>query len=62
MKTIKLKTVSVDGVDYQVKTDHPGSVLGWGDVIKKITDKLGIKQCPGCKKRQGYLNRFKFKV
>ena len=30
---------------------------GLGDTIKKVTDKLGIKQCGGCKKRQDALNR-----
>lgn len=30
---------------------------GLGDTIKKVTDKLGIKQCGGCKKRQEALNR-----
>lgn len=30
---------------------------GLGDTIKKITDKMGIKQCGGCKKRQKKLNR-----
>ena len=30
---------------------------GLGDTIKKVTEKLGIKQCGGCKKRQEKLNR-----
>lgn len=30
---------------------------GLGDTIKKVTNKLGIKQCGGCKKRQEKLNR-----
>ncbi len=30
---------------------------GFGDTVKVITDKLGIKQCGGCKKRQEKLNR-----
>ena len=30
---------------------------GLGDTVKKITDKMGIKQCGGCKKRQKKLNR-----
>ena len=30
---------------------------GLGDSIKKVTEKLGIKQCGGCKKRQENLNR-----
>jgi hypothetical protein len=35
--------------------DHKSK--GLGDTIKKVTDKLGIKQCGGCKKRQDALNR-----
>lgn len=30
---------------------------GLGDTVKKVTDKLGIKQCGGCKRRQEKLNR-----
>ena len=30
---------------------------GLGDTIKKVTNKLGIKQCGGCKNRQQKLNR-----
>jgi len=35
----------------------PGKSRGLGDTVKKVTDKLGIKQCGGCKKRQETLNR-----
>ena len=31
--------------------------MGLGDTIKKVTDKMGIKQCGGCKKRQAALNK-----
>lgn len=30
---------------------------GLGDTVKKVTQKLGIKQCGGCKKRQATLNK-----
>jgi|13_taG_2_1085334.scaffolds.fasta_scaffold00161_4 hypothetical protein len=30
---------------------------GLGDTVKKVTEKLGIKQCGGCKRRQEKLNR-----
>tara|TARA_B100000686_G_scaffold278342_1_gene298256 strand:+ start:160 stop:330 length:171 start_codon:yes stop_codon:yes gene_type:complete len=30
---------------------------GLGDTVKKVTEKLGIKQCGGCKKRQKALNK-----
>lgn len=31
---------------------------GLGDAIKKVTDFLGIAQCPACVSRQGWLNHF----
>lgn len=31
---------------------------GFGDTVKKITDKMGIQQCGGCKKRQEWLNKY----
>jgi hypothetical protein len=31
---------------------------GLGDVIKKITYKMGIKPCAGCEKRAAALNRW----
>lgn len=31
---------------------------GLGDTVKKMTDKLGIPQCQGCKDRQNWLNKF----
>lgn len=31
--------------------------LGLGDVVAWVTSKLGIEECPGCKKRKGWLNR-----
>lgn len=30
---------------------------GLGDTVKKVTNALGIKQCPPCKRRQEKLNR-----
>ena len=30
---------------------------GLGDTIKKLTEKIGVKQCGACKKRQKALNR-----
>ena len=30
---------------------------GLGDVIKSVTEVIGIEQCEGCKKRQSLLNR-----
>ena len=35
---------------------------GFGDMVKRATDLLNIKQCGGCKKRQKWLNKkFPFK-
>ena len=31
--------------------------LGLGDVVAWVTSKLGIEKCPGCKRREGWLNR-----
>ena len=31
--------------------------VGLGDTVKKITNRLGIKQCGKCKKRQLTLNQ-----
>jgi hypothetical protein len=31
--------------------------VGLGDTIAKVTKRLGIKQCGGCKKRQKILNK-----
>jgi hypothetical protein len=28
-----------------------------GDAVKKVTEKCGIRPCPGCEKRAGALNR-----
>ena len=39
------------------KSPDPEKSKGLGDTIKKVTNKLGIKQCGGCKKRQEKLNR-----
>ena len=44
------------------KTDIPNQTQpdksqGLGDTVKKITDKIGIKQCGACKKMQEKLNR-----
>ena len=30
---------------------------GLGDTIARITNRLGIRQCGGCKKRQSWLNK-----
>lgn len=37
---------------------EPEKSKGLGDSIKKVTDKLGIKQCGGCKRRQATLNKY----
>ena len=41
----------------ELQQKHAKPSKGLGDTIKKVTDKLGIKQCGGCKKRQEKLNR-----
>lgn len=42
----------------EIEWKNSGQVsTGVGDTIKKVTDKLGIKQCGGCKRRQALLNQ-----
>jgi len=41
-----------------IKQEEPEKSKGLGDSIKKVTDKLGIKQCGGCKRRQATLNKY----
>jgi hypothetical protein len=33
-----------------------GEVIGLGDVIKRVTYKMGIHACPGCERRAQKLN------
>ena len=32
--------------------------IGLGDVVKKVTSKMGFKACDGCNKRAAILNRW----
>lgn len=36
---------------------QPDRIRGLGDVVHKVTSKLGIKECGGCKKRREALNK-----
>jgi hypothetical protein len=49
----------VDARKLEVESQLPesGESRGLGDTIKKVTNKLGIKQCGACKKRQMRLNQ-----
>jgi hypothetical protein len=38
-------------------SDNPTPARGLGDTIAKATTALGVKPCPGCKRRQAALNR-----
>ena len=38
-------------------SDRPAKSQGLGDTIAKLTDKLGIKKCGKCKKRQEAINK-----
>ncbi len=58
----KLKSLkqSISSINQNFKTSEKSE--GFGDFLKKITDKFGIKQCAGCIKRQSWLNKlFPFK-
>jgi len=35
----------------------PDRIRGLGDVVHKVTSKLGIRECGGCKKRREALNK-----
>lgn len=35
----------------------PNDIRGLGDVVKRVTDFLGIPQCGGCRQRQETLNK-----
>lgn len=54
-KALKRELVT-KGLELQ-KLQPDNKSEGLGDTIKKVTDKLGIKQCGGCKRRQEKLNR-----
>ena len=42
--------------DLIVPGTEPPASRGLGDTIAKVTKKLGVKPCQGCKKRQKKLN------
>ena len=43
------------GLPARPKSDAPSE--GLGDTVEKITKKLGIKTCGGCKRRKKKLNK-----
>jgi hypothetical protein len=53
------KDMSIEDIE-KYRKEHLEKIKqskGLGDTVKKVTEKLGIKQCGGCKKRQEKLNR-----
>ena len=49
-------------VERMMEAERKKKLNGLGDLVKKGTDLLKIKQCGGCKKRQEWLNKkFPFK-
>jgi hypothetical protein len=42
---------------HKIRAERGNKSEGLGDTVKKITQKLGIKQCGGCQKRQASLNK-----
>jgi len=53
-------------MDAKLKRTEPGkrewlppghTIRGVGDVVKRVTDFMGIKQCGGCRGRQDVLNK-----
>lgn len=48
----------IEGVIRQTQENPlPEKSRGFGDTIAKLTSKIGIKPCGGCKKRQDQLNK-----
>ena len=54
-----LKARIVDGrvLVWEPRTPPPPPSRGLGDTIEKMTGKLGIKSCGGCKRRRDKLNK-----
>ena len=44
-------------LDKEAALPESGESRGLGDTIKKVTNKLGVKQCGACKRRQLFLNK-----
>jgi len=50
------RLVEARKLEMDAKLPESGESRGLGDTIKKVTNKLGIKQCGACKRRQLKLN------
>jgi len=50
------RLVAARKLEMEAQLPESGESRGLGDTIKKVTNKLGIKQCGACKKRQLRLN------
>ena len=46
-----------DGVKKVIKASSQGQGIGYGSAFAQIMDSVGVKKCPGCKKREKYLDR-----
>lgn len=44
--------------DVRALIEEADELRGLGDVISRVTKKLGIKECGGCKKRREKLNEW----
>jgi len=42
------------------KVEEKPKGIGLGDVVSKVTQALGIKECKGCAKRKALLNKIRF--
>ena len=47
----------VGRITVKIKTPAPPPSRGLGDTIEKLTSKVGIKSCGGCKRRRDKLNK-----
>jgi hypothetical protein len=55
----KLQRVAPDVLRWRAPNapSAPTQMRGAGDLVKRFTDLVGLRQCPPCKKRQEWLNK-----
>ena len=54
---LRIRGVDSVDVDFECPKGKPWRSRGLGDTVAKLTSKMGIKPCGGCKKRQGKMNK-----
>jgi hypothetical protein len=51
-----LERVAPDVLRWRAADPEPPPMRGAGDLVKRVTDWVGLKQCEPCKARQDWLN------